>query len=70
MNGYRYHVTLCIGQPHPITVYGTGFGVCVVLVLSVISIILIFIMIIVTIVVIFMAILYFFNYIFTLSVTE
>ena len=34
--GYKYHVTLFIGQLHPITVYMTGFGVCVVLVLSVI----------------------------------
>ena len=31
----RYHVTLYIGQQHPITVYRTGFWVCVVLVLSV-----------------------------------
>ena len=34
--GYRYHVALYIGSQHPITVYRTGFGVCVVLVLSVI----------------------------------
>ena len=32
--GHRYHVTLCIAQLHPITVYRIGFGVCVVLVLS------------------------------------
>ena len=31
-----YHVTLYIGQQHPITVYMTGFWVCVVLVLIVI----------------------------------
>ena len=30
-------MTLYIGQQHPITVYRTVFGVCVVLVLSVIS---------------------------------
>ena len=29
-------MTLCIGQQHPIILYRTGFGVCVVLVLSVI----------------------------------
>ena len=34
--GYRYYVILCIGQLHPITMYMTGFGVCFVLVLSVI----------------------------------
>ena len=34
--GYRYHVTLCIGHLHPITVYKTGFWVCIVLVTSVI----------------------------------
>ena len=34
--GYRYHVTLCIGQLHSSTMCSTGFGVCVVLVLSVI----------------------------------
>ena len=34
--GYWYHVALYIGQLHPITVYRTGFWVCVVLVLSVI----------------------------------
>ena len=34
--GDKCHVPLCIGQQHPITVYRTGFGVCVVLVLSVI----------------------------------
>ena len=32
--GYRYHVTLYIGQQHPSTVYRTGFWVCTVLVLS------------------------------------
>ena len=32
--GYKCHVTLCIGQLHPITVYMTVFWVCVVLVLS------------------------------------
>ena len=31
-----YHVTLCISQLHPITVYRTVFGVCVVLVLNII----------------------------------
>ena len=35
--GYKCHVTLCIGQQHPITVYRTGFGACVVLLLSVIK---------------------------------
>ena len=34
--GYRCHVVLYIGQHHPITVYRTGFGVCVALVLGVI----------------------------------
>ena len=34
--GYRYRVTLCIGQLHPITVYGTVFWMSVFLVLSVI----------------------------------
>ena len=34
--GFRYYVTLYIGQQHPITVYSTGFVVCVVLVLNVI----------------------------------
>ena len=33
--GYKYHVTLCIGQLHPITFYRNGFGVCIDLVLSV-----------------------------------
>ena len=33
---YRYHVALYTGQQHPITVYKSGFGVCVILVLSVI----------------------------------
>ena len=32
----RYHMTLYIGQQHPITVYRTGVWVCVVLVLNVI----------------------------------
>ena len=34
--GYRYHMTLCIGQLHPITVCRTVVWVCAVLVLSVI----------------------------------
>ena len=34
--GYRYHVTLCIGQQQSFTVCRTGFWVCAVLVLSVI----------------------------------
>ena len=34
--GYRYHVTLYIGQQHSTTVYRTGFWMCVVMVLSVI----------------------------------
>ena len=33
---YRYLVTLCIGQLHPTIVYGTGFGMSAILVLSVI----------------------------------
>ena len=36
MDGYRYHVTLCIDQPHPSQSVGTSFGVCTVLALSVI----------------------------------
>ena len=32
--GHRYHGTWCFVQQHPITVYKTGYGVCVVLVLS------------------------------------
>ena len=35
---YGYDRTLFIGQQHPITVYRTGFGVCVVLVFSVICV--------------------------------
>ena len=35
---YGYDTTLFIGQQHPITVYRTGFWVCVVLVLSVICV--------------------------------
>ena len=35
---YGYDTTLFIGQQHPITVYGTGFWVCVVLVFSVICV--------------------------------
>ena len=36
LHGSRYHVTLCIGQFHPITVYRTGFGVSALLLLSVV----------------------------------
>ena len=35
---YGYDTTLFIGQQHPITVYRTGFWVCVVLVFSVICV--------------------------------
>ena len=34
---YRCQMTLCIVQLHPITIYRTGFGVCAVLELSIIT---------------------------------
>ena len=78
--GYRYHVTLCISQLHPIIVYRTGFGCALfwcrvplcAFILSLIEfyfIIIMFIMIVVTIIEIFMAILFICNYTFRLSVT-
>ena len=67
--GYRYHVTLCIGQQHSITVYRTGLGCALLWVwvslgapatipLIELYFIMIFIMIVVTIIGIFMAINY------------
>ena len=74
---YRYHETLCNGQLHLITVYRTGFRVCVVLVLNAIMcsftnslIEFYFIMVTVTIIGIFIAIILILNYTLRLSITK
>ena len=70
-------MTVCIGQLHSITIYRTGFGMCAVLVLSVIMCLFrnslidfYFIMIVVTITGNFMAIIRILNYTFMLSETK